>query len=364
MFIEELYLNQFRNYEKLELKLDSGTNIFFGDNAQGKTNILEAAYLCGTSKSHRGSRDKDMIRFGQSEAHIRMKICREDLTDRLDMHLKLNQAKGIAVNQVPLRKAADLMGIVNMVFFSPEDLNIIKEGPAYRRKFIDTELCQLDRIYLSDLGSYNRALSQRNKLLKDIYYKPELISTMVSWDEQLVKFGKRIIDKRQAFVESLMPIIQNIHSDITNGREKIEIMYEPDILPENFEKKIQNERDHDLKMKSTGVGPHRDDLSVIIDGVDVRKFGSQGQQRSAALSLKLSELELVRKMVREDPVLLLDDVLSELDNSRQQCLLNHIYGIQTFITCTGLDEFVRHRFDLNKVFQVTEGQVRIFTESW
>ena len=167
MYIESIKLSNFRNYESLELDFDRGTNIFYGDNAQGKTNILESIYLCGTSKSHKGSKDKEIIRFGQEESHIRMMVKKDEVSYKIDMHLRKSRAKGVAINGLPIKKARELLGVVNLVFFSPEDLNIIKNGPGERRRFMDSELCQLDKLYLSDLASYNHILNQRNKLLKD-----------------------------------------------------------------------------------------------------------------------------------------------------------------------------------------------------
>ena len=181
MYIESVQLKNFRNYDSLELDLAQGTNIFYGNNAQGKTNILEALYLCGTTKSHKGSRDKDMIQFGKDESHIRMMVKRDELSYRIDMHLKKNKAKGVAINGLPIRKASELFGVVNLVFFSPEDLNIIKNGPGERRRFLDLELCQLDKIYLTDLASYNHIVNQRNKLLKDLSVQPSLKDTLDIW---------------------------------------------------------------------------------------------------------------------------------------------------------------------------------------
>ncbi len=357
MHIKKLELHNFRNYHSLDMDLDSGTNIFFGDNAQGKTNILEAAYLCGTTKSHRGSKDKEMILFDSDEAHIRMHIERHEITYRIDMHLKRNKAKGIAINGLPIKKAAELFGIVNMVFFSPEDLNIIKNGPSERRKFMDMELCQLNKIYLSDLTKYNHILNQRNKLLKDIYFSPDLETTLEVWDEQLITYGKRIIRERKKFTEDLNLIIYDIHKNLTGKKEEIEILYEPDVTEESFADTLSNVREKDLKMKLTSHGPHRDDLCVKINQIDIRKYGSQGQQRTAALSLKLSEIYLVEKKIGDTPVLLLDDVLSELDSNRQHYLLQSIHDIQTLITCTGLDDFINSQFRINKIFRVTNGSV-------
>ena len=357
MYIESVQLKNFRNYDSLELDLAQGTNIFYGNNAQGKTNILEALYLCGTTKSHKGSRDKDMIQFGKDESHIRMMVKRDELSYRIDMHLKKNKAKGVAINGLPIRKASELFGVVNLVFFSPEDLNIIKNGPGERRRFLDLELCQLDKIYLTDLASYNHIVNQRNKLLKDLSVQPSLKDTLDIWDIQMAEYGKKIIESRNAFIESLGEIIRGIHEKLSGGKEELTLSYEKHVGAEELYDAITRSRERDIRMKTSNVGPHRDDLMFAIGGVDIRKFGSQGQQRTAALSLKLSEIELVKQVIHDTPVLLLDDVLSELDHNRQNYLLDSIHDIQTMITCTGLDEFVNHRFSINRVFRVVEGAV-------
>lgn len=357
MYIESIQLKNFRNYETLQLELDKGTNIFYGDNAQGKTNILESVYLCGTTKSHKGSKDREIIRFGQEESHIRMMVKKDGLSYKLDMHLRKNKAKGAAVNGLPVKKARELFGIVNLVFFSPEDLNIIKNGPGERRRFLDLELCQLDQIYLTDLAGYNHIVNQRNRLLKDLCVHPGLKDTLDIWDMQMVQYGRKIIEKRQSFVEDLNEVIYDIHRNLTGGEETLKVVYEPNVQPENFETLLQKNRERDIRMKMTSAGPHRDDLCFLVNGVDIRKYGSQGQQRTAALSLKLSEIYLVKKKIKDTPVLLLDDVLSELDGNRQTYLLDSIHDIQTMITCTGLDDFVSHQFHINKVFKVVKGQV-------
>ena len=357
MVIESIKLENFRNYEMLELTLDPGTNIFYGENAQGKTNILESVYLCGTTKSHKGSKDREMIRFDQEEAHIRMKLDRDGSSYSIDMHLKKNRPKGIAINGVPIRKAGELLGLGNFVFFSPEDLNIIKSGPGERRRFMDLELCQLSKVYLFQLSNYNKILNQRNKLLKEIMFRPEYLDTLDVWDRQLVQYGERVIREREKFVGRLNEIIGEIHQRLSGGRETLVIHYEKNVEPEEFEARLTANRDRDLKLRTTQAGPHRDDLCFDIGGMDIRKFGSQGQQRTAALSLKLSEIELVKQEIKDTPVLLLDDVLSELDSSRQKYLLDGIHDIQTLITCTGLDEFVENRFEINKVFRVSDGVV-------
>jgi len=357
MIVESIKLEKFRNYKSLKLKFDKGTNIFYGDNAQGKTNILESVYLCGTTKSHKGSKDREVIQFDEQESHIRMKVERNGTPVKIDMHLKKNKPKGIAINGVPIHKASELFGIANFVFFSPEDLNIIKNGPSERRRFIDMELCQLNKVYLYHLSNYNKAVIQRNKLLKELYFRSDLMDTLDIWDIQMAEYGKKIIEERRSFIKRLNEIICGIHRHLSGDKENLQIVYEENVSLEDFEKELKRNRDKDLKMKMSLTGPHRDDICFKIEGADIRKYGSQGQQRTAALSLKLSEIELVKQEIGDTPILLLDDVLSELDSNRQKYLLDSIHDIQTLITCTGLDDFVENQFRINRVFHVVEGHV-------
>ena len=357
MIIKSLELTNFRNYDSLSIQFDKGTNILYGDNAQGKTNILEAIHLSATTKSHKGSKDRDIIQFGREESHIRTYLQKDDMEFKVDMHLRGSKSKVIAINGQKIKKASELLGILNVVLFSPEDLSIIKNGPSERRRFVDMELCQLDPFYLYNLNHYNKIVDQRNSLLKDLYFNPSLRDTLSIWDSQLVSFGSKIIERRKIFVEQINDIICEVHHKLSGGKEKLVIQYEPDVTIEDFEKKCQLNQERDIKYKQTSTGPHRDDFSFLIGDIDVRKFGSQGQQRTAALSLKLSEIELVKKISKDTPVLLLDDVLSELDSNRQNFLLNNIGEIQTIITCTGLDDFINNRFEINKIFKVVNGVV-------
>lgn len=358
MIINSIELQDFRNYETLKLDFDSGTNILYGDNAQGKTNVLEAIYICATTKSHKSNKDREIIHFDKEEAHIRMYLEKDAYEYKVDMHLRKSKSKGIAINGQKIKKAADLIGLLNVVFFSPEDLSIIKNGPSERRRFVDMELCQLDKSYIYNLNQYNKIVNQRNKLLKDFYQNSDLLETIHIWDSQLLSYGKQIISRRRNFIENLNQIIYDIHLKLSGGREKLVISYEPDVLEEEYEEKLKNGMDRDLRLKQTSIGPHRDDFSFIVNEVDIRKYGSQGQQRTAALSLKLAEIELVKKITKTCPLLLLDDVLSELDSHRQNHLLNSIGDIQTIITCTGLDDFINNRFTINKIFKVTDGIIQ------
>lgn len=359
MIIESVDLQNYRNYEFLNMTFDNKINIIYGDNAQGKTNILESLYVCATSKSHRGSKDKDIIRFGNDEAHIKVMVKKHGMNYRLDMHLKKNKTKGIAVNGIPIRRAVELFGIINIIIFSPEDMNIIKNGPSERRRFMDMELSQLDKIYLSNLVNYNKVVVQRNRLLKQLQFSGDsgLVDMLDVWDMQLVRYGSEIIKRRMDFIDNINSIIRPVHSKLSGNKEILNLRYIPCTTTDNFKDEVIRSRERDIKFKMTNVGPHKDDVAFFINDKDVRKYGSQGQQRTCALSLKLAEIELVKKVINDTPVLLLDDVLSELDANRQNFLLDSIGDIQTIITCTGLDEFVNNRFSINRIFKVVNGVV-------
>jgi len=368
MIIESLELKNFRNYEKLHMDFSPGTNLLYGDNAQGKTNILEALYVCATTRSHRGSKDREVIEFGTDEAHIKLVLKKKEILNRIDMHLKKDRPKGIAVNGVPIRKASELFGIVNVVLFSPEDLNIIKNGPSDRRRFLDMELCQLNGLYVHSLVNYNRILMQRNRLLKEIGFRPDYMETLDIWDMQLIQYGTEIIRYREEFIKELNPVIEQIHFSLTGGKEKIRIVYDKNVEPERFAEEVKKSRESDLKQKMTLTGPHRDDIVFYVsDGsspeMDLRKYGSQGQQRTAALSLKMSEIEMVKKMLGENPILLLDDVLSELDTGRQVHLLNAIKNIQTVMTCTGMEDLVSRDFRIDRKYRIKNGTVSMEEEN-
>lgn len=357
MIIRSLELSNFRNYEKLNISFSPDVTILYGDNAQGKTNVLEALYTASTTKSQKGSKDKDMIKFNESESHIRMTVEDGDIERRIDMHLKSTKQKGVAIDGIPIRKASELYGIMNIISFSPDDLGIIKEGPAERRRFIDMELCQLDKLYMHNFSGYNRALDQRNNLLKQISFNAELKGTLNVWDEQLINFGEYLIEKRDLFIKEISDIASKIHSIITENKETLEIQYLPSTDKESFRNELLSSREKDIILKMTNVGPHRDDMIFMVNGQDARKYGSQGQQRTAALTLKLAEIELVKKKTGKNPVLLLDDVLSELDRNRQNKLLENISGVQTVVTCTGLEEFIKNRIKYDKVYRVTAGTI-------
>lgn len=359
MHVDSLEVGNFRNYDFAKIEFHNKTNILYGDNAQGKTNLLESIFVCGTTKSHKGSKDRELIKLGEEEAHIRMHLTKKKIKHRIDMHLKKSKGKGIAIDGIPIKRTGELLGLLNVIFFSPEDLRIIKNGPAERRRFVNMELCQLDGLYLHDLGEYNKALMQRNKLLKQIYYQPSLKDTLDIWDMNLTEYGIRVIKRREEFVKEISEIVTKVNEKLTGSKEHVQMLYEPDVTINEFEAALKKSREKDLKMCSTSVGPHRDDLCFMNGEIDIRKYGSQGQQRTCALSLKLAEIELVKEIVGDSPILLLDDVLSELDRSRQNYLLDSIHNIQTIITCTGIEEFIDSRLTLDRIFRIAQGKISV-----
>ena len=358
MFIESLALNNYRNYENADITFSDGINILYGDNAQGKNNILEAIYMTATTKSHRGSKDKEIVEFGKDESHIKTQLKKNDIGHRIDIHLRKSKSKGIAIDMIPIKRSADLFGMINIILFSPEDLSIIKNGPSERRRFMDMELCQLNRIYYNNLSTYNKILNQRNNQLKaDMYGKnTDLLDV---WDSQLIDYGLKIINERNNFIDMINEIIEDIHNHLTDGKERLKLIYDKNVTEENFAIELCNKRDMDIRLMNTSVGPHRDDIIFMINDIDVRKFGSQGQQRTVALSLKLAEIELVKKIINDNPILLLDDVMSELDTGRRNALLSSINGIQTIITCTGYDDFIKERLNIDKIYKIEQGKISL-----
>ncbi len=374
MYIETIELKDFRNYEYLKTSFDKHINLIYGDNAQGKTNILEAIYMASTARSHRSTKDEELIRIENfdeigdmesmsdpslTDAHIKLIVQKEFTSDRVDIHIKKNKQKGIAINGVPLRRSSELFGHLQVVFFYPEDLDIIRRGPNVRRHFLDIDISRVDKVYLNGLIDYNKLLESRNKLLKDIVFRNRDgdRQTLEIIDAQLVRYGKKVILGRRNYLEKINVLTEKIHRDLSGSNEKLKIVYQPSTDIDLFEADLEKSKEKDLKTGMTGVGPHRDDFTFFINGKDVKKFGSQGQKRTAALSLKLSQIDIAKNEMGEMPVLLLDDVLSELDSSRQEYLLKCIGNMQTIITCTGQDEWIKSRMSVDKVFRVKKGKV-------
>lgn len=361
MFIRELEIINYRNYSNLKIEFAKGLNILVGQNAQGKTNVLEALNYLSSLKSHRGNKDKEIIKWGKSKAYIKA-VGNKNLGDfTIEFLLSQETKKEIKINGVKINKASEALGTVNSVIFSPEDLRLLKDGPDVRRKFIDNELNQLKPKYHFYLNQYNKVLMERNNLLKHSFNH-----TLIDiYDEQLSEYGSFIIFNRIEFIKKLSIISRLLHRKITNGKEELSIQYKGDIVEGNV-KDIKNRLykifkeniEDDIKKGYTSRGPQRDDISVFINGIDAKLYASQGQQRTAALSLKLSEIEIIKGETGEYPILLLDDVMSELDMTRQKYLLDSLKDIQTFLTITSLNDIEKFNFDKKRVFEVFNGMIQ------
>jgi len=354
MKVHTISFTDFRNLHNSTHELGAGINILYGDNAQGKTNFLEAAYICATGRSQRGASDREMIRFNEKQAHVNVLI---DNGTRIDIHLSRDGKKRAAVNHLPVRRLGDLFGNMLTVVFSPEDLKLVKAGPGERRRFMDIELCQLNRVYYYELQQYYRALKQRNNLLREIRKRNTARDTLPVWDSQLAEFGRKISRRRSIFLELLNPIASDIHARITSRKETLNISYAPNTPADSLEERLAKSHEKDIAQGSTSVGIHRDDFIFSINGIDCRIYGSQGQQRTASLSAKLAEVRFIRTHKDHDPVLLLDDVLSELDNDRQRFLLESIEHIQIIMTCTGIGDILKKAPKTSKIMKVKDGRV-------
>jgi len=365
LYIDQLVLKNYRNYEEASLELSPKLNIFIGDNAQGKTNLLESIYVTGFGKSFRTSRDKDLVRMGEEQAQIRVHGEKAYTDVTVDFRLNKRAEKDIRVNGNRLLKRSDLFGALNIVLFSPEDLRLIKEGPSERRRFIDRELSQISPRYCQGLIEYMRIMGQRNELLKQIPYKKSMEAMLPIWNEKMAKAGTDVIIRRHKFLSRLDEISHEIHKGITDEKEKLKIKYLSNISVKNFdeydtiymvfEERLKTAYESDLKRGYTSVGPHRDDLGIFVNEIDIRQFGSQGQQRTAALSLRLSEIEIIKEEVGEYPILLLDDVMSELDNRRQNDLIRTMRDIQTIITITDVESIDDSFIKEARIFHVDQG---------
>lgn len=361
MYIKEIELTNFRNYENLHLEFNKNVNFIIGNNAQGKTNLLEGIFMSSIGKSFRTSKDTEMIMFNKEFCRIKVKAQKELFPLEVDILLKKDQGKNIKVDGISVTKTSDLLENIYIVIFSPEDLKIVKDEPEKRRKFIDRELCLLKPSYYNNLSNYKKVLQQRNTYLKE---KNVDSSVLDIWDMQLSHYGAKIIEERKVFIKKINLISNKIHSNITNGKENLRIEYDPNIKYEdNIENKLYNSLkksfDNDYRLRTTTVGPHRDDIQFFIDDINVRSFGSQGQQRTAALSLKLAELNLIKEESGENAILLLDDVMSELDSTRQEFLIKSLADIQLFITTTEITDALKEVIEKGKIYTVDKGTVKL-----
>ena len=362
MYIKEIKLKNFRNYEEKELFFNKKVNLILGRNGQGKTNLIESIYISSIGKSFRTNRDNEMIKFGKDFAKISAEVIKENNETLVEIILNKDLKKFIKVDGIKIRKISELLNNVLVVIFSPEDLRIVKDEPEKRRKFIDKELCQIKPSYYENLYNYKKVLVQRNSYLKE-----EKIDTSVLdiWDTQLAFFGSHVIIQREIFSKKLKQISSVIHSNITGNKEKLDVKYCPNIT---FNEEIKEQErifynilkksfNNDIRQRTTSRGPHKDDFDFYINNINVRNFGSQGQQRTTALSLKLAEIDIIKKETGEKPILLLDDVMSELDLERQEFLLKSLSEVQLFLTTTELPEKLINKFTDCKIFNVEKGEI-------
>lgn len=367
MNIKSLKLHNFRNYNNLEIDFSKDFNIIYGENAQGKTNIIESIFLCASGRSHRTSKDGELIKIDSDGYYVKLDVEKQITDAVIEIYCKRDDKKRIRVNDIPLKKIGELVGQLKVVIFSPEDLLVIKEGPAERRRFLDITLSQLKPSYFYDLQQYSKILTQRNSLLKEIQSNNRLMETLEVWNNNLVNTGARIIKTRKEFIKKLCKIAEDMHYKLTDNKERLEIKYAPSIdtkdifdlddIKDVFFRKLKEAQRNELQRGTSLYGPHRDDYIIFLDGMNIKQFGSQGQQRTSVLSVKLSEVGILKEETGENPVLLLDDVMSELDINRQNYLCNNLEGIQTIVTCTDKSFFTNRNKSNVKYFNVSGGVV-------
>ncbi|MHA7138418.1 DNA replication/repair protein RecF [Rossellomorea arthrocnemi] len=369
MYIEQLELRNYRNYESIDVSFENKVNVILGENAQGKTNIMESIYVMAMAKSHRTSNDKDLIRWDEEYAKIKGRI--QKYNGALPLELILSKkGKKAKSNHLEQSKLSQYVGNMNVVMFAPEDLHLVKGSPQVRRRFIDMEIGQVSPVYLHDISLYQKILQQRNHYLKQLQTRKQKDQTMLDvLTEQFIEMAVKITKKRFEFVQLLESWAKPIHSGISRNLETLEIVYKPSLdvsdnqewskMVDIYEQKFDGIREREIDRGVTLIGPHRDDLQFIVNGRDVQTFGSQGQQRTTALSVKLAEIELIHSEIKEYPILLLDDVLSELDDYRQSHLLNTIQGkVQTFVTTTNVDGIDHQTLNEATTFEVEAGSMK------
>lgn len=360
MFVDRLKLSGFRNYDNEIVNFQNGINLIVGKNGQGKTNLLEAIFFGAIGKSPKTSRESELINWQKDKGSFEIKFTKTSGTKTIEVLFQKGTKKSVRVNGVSLLKIGDLLGNLNVVFFSPDELKLVKDAPQDRRKFLDTDISQLSKNYFYLLTKYNKIVDERNKLLKNSISQKLIEQTLPIWDSQLASVGSKIIKFRIDFIEKLRTIAKEAHSYLTKGEEDLSLEYSGIVgsSEEEIEQKLldalKRSKEKDLKLGFTNVGPHRDDIKLVVNNVDIRSFGSQGQQRTVALSMKLAELEIFKEETGEYPVLLLDDVLSELDQDRQQRLVAYAKRLQTIITTTQYDPFM---FDGSNIIKIESGKV-------
>lgn len=341
MVINSLRLINFRNYTDKTFQFDKGVNILVGKNAQGKTNIVEAIFYAVIGRSFKTSKDRDIVKWGEEKGYICGEFSKRYRDEKIEIFFDKNKKKSIKVDEIGLHKIGELMGVTNAVFFSPDELKLVKESPDERRRFMNIDISQTDKRYFYMIGRYEKVLASRNKLLKSTLDINIVKETIDIWDRALSDLAEKIYLERKKFIEQLSPLAKLAHQYISGGKEDLQIKYISS-FEENYSEKmakyLAKNLEKDFKLGYTSVGIHRDELDIYLNGTEVKNFGSQGQQRTVALSMKLAELEIIKNRVGEYPILLLDDVFSELDKDRRKRLINFVSKTQTIITCTDLND--------------------------
>ena len=364
--VENIKLINFRNYCNLDIHLNRKTNIFIGKNAQGKTNLLESIYICATGRSFRTNRDREIISFDKNQAYIGSKMNIGKYERIIEIKLERDKTKRIKVNKTELKNYKELYTGLNVVLFSPEDLKLVKEGPGERRNFLDLEISQIKPVYNYNITRYNKILFQRNNLLKSNKFQKDIMSLLEIFDLQLAKIGTDIVLERNNYIKELSKICKVTHNKITLSNEDLELKYFSNInlfdskieMEKEYLKKLQKNTEKDIECRSTSVGPHRDDIIMTINNKDLKTYGSQGQQRTAVLSIKLSEVELIRNERGIYPVLLLDDVFSELDEERRKYLIKSFQDMQTLITVTDAIDLKEMDHIEKSIFYIENGKLK------
>lgn len=360
MVVKSVVLQNFRNYKSAEVFLSSGLNVFKGANAQGKTNFLESVYLSSIGKSPKTNKEKDLILWGESSSKIKVEISKKFFDEKIEIFLKSQDKKSIKINSIPIKKIGDLIGEIPMVYFAPDEIGLIKDGPSDRRRFMDIDISQLNKNYFYLLVRYEKILNERNSLLKSTKNLQDLEKTVDLWDTQMADIASKIIYCRLDFIEKIKKPASEVHFRITSGQENLNIKYQGinlktiEEIREKIYKSYKSNLKKDFDLGYTSIGPHRDDIEISVNGIDIRNFGSQGQQRLATLSLKIAELAIFEQIIGEKPILLLDDVLSELDTRRCKNFLNEIKDYQTILTTT---KFSRKLGENDSLFDVKDAKI-------
>lgn len=364
MNIHSLEVRSFRNITAADFAPEPGVNVIFGENAQGKTNLLEAIWLFTGFRSFRGTKDRELVQFGQESARLKMEF-NNDVRDQT-AELYIGEKKKAKLGGVELESAGKLCEAFQAVIFSPVHLELVRGGPQRRRNFLNQALCQLKPNYAARLSQFNRILLQRNSLLKDLPFHSELLETLEVWDERFAKFAAYLTLQRQGYVAELDKSLERFYEGLSGGKEHIQISYETGVTlqetdlnkrAEEIISVLKENRNADIQTGFTTFGPHRDEISILLNSVPLKTFGSQGQQRSCALSMKMAEAAVLEQKTGKNPIILLDDVMSELDGSRQDYILNHIEGWQVFMTCCEPSEILRQKTASGKLFEMKEGNL-------